>query len=569
MRITAINIKNFKGIDDLGVHVDLAPITMLFGPNNAGKSTVIQALHLAREVFCHGNPDPDRVEGGGEAINLGGFKEFVHQHDLTRDVTIGLEINLEGEDLPVLIKHELMLWREIQTFYQDTITPENTFLETLWSSAQDALNRIENLEVQVTLSWGMLDKRPFITKYAVYTKEGCIATIHCKEKALPTFSGLDFSRLFTPEQKEVYKGFIQTWLDSGGVDYEGFELMDLLDDLIDHDAIWETILPGSTGQGGKKPYTPRVIKQQIPGCALLFGDSSLDFSEITDSALCTRFLSSLMIGPAIMLREFFQKQFLYIGPLRQIPPRNFMAAKTADSNRWANGLAAWDMLATASDAELNAVNAWLNGSQSLETGYTVLSKKLLPLNSEYGLLNTLLAAVLEDSDEAAVSLLRKIFNQQPEERLTLRNELSGIEISPCDMGVGISQIMPVIVAGALAKRNATIAIEQPELHIHPAWQTVLGDLFLEAINKEDAPLFILETHSEHLILRLLRRIRETYENELPDGFRPVKPKIISVQYVQAKEGGGTEITPLPLTPDGDFERKWPNGFFKERAEELF
>ena len=76
MRLTALTIKNFKGIDERGVRVEFAPITLLFGPNNAGKSTVIQALHLAREVFCHPDMDLDKVAIQGKGLDLGGF----HHH---------------------------------------------------------------------------------------------------------------------------------------------------------------------------------------------------------------------------------------------------------------------------------------------------------------------------------------------------------------------------------------------------------------------------------------------------------------------------------------------------------
>jgi AAA15 family ATPase/GTPase len=71
MRIASFEIKNFKGINEHGININFAPITMLFGPNNAGKSTVIQALHLAREIFCHNNLDPDKVEDGGDCVDLG------------------------------------------------------------------------------------------------------------------------------------------------------------------------------------------------------------------------------------------------------------------------------------------------------------------------------------------------------------------------------------------------------------------------------------------------------------------------------------------------------------------
>ena len=56
---------------------------------------------------------------------------------------------------------------------------------------------------------------------------------------------------------------------------------------------------------------------------------------------------------------------------------------------------------------------------------------------------------------------------------------------PQDVGVGLSQLIPVIVA-ALDKQSGFLAIEQPELHIHPAWQVVLGDLFAQEISEKES-----------------------------------------------------------------------------------
>lgn len=75
---------------------------------------------------------------------------------------------------------------------------------------------------------------------------------------------------------------------------------------------------------------------------------------------------------------------------------------------------------------------------------------------------------MDDLDEGALPLLRDFLAQAPEIRLTLRNRTSGVELEPHDMGVGISQVLPVVVAATTAERGALVAIEQPELHIHPA-----------------------------------------------------------------------------------------------------
>ena len=92
MTITAITIENFKGIKE-PVRVELKPITLLFGPNSAGKSTIVQALHYALEIFERQNLNPDRTLLGGSSVDLGGFESLVHQHDLTLPVTLRFDIN--------------------------------------------------------------------------------------------------------------------------------------------------------------------------------------------------------------------------------------------------------------------------------------------------------------------------------------------------------------------------------------------------------------------------------------------------------------------------------------------
>lgn len=58
MRLKSLTIENFKGISD-PVTIELKPITLLFGPNSAGKSTIVQAFHYMREILERGNVDVD------------------------------------------------------------------------------------------------------------------------------------------------------------------------------------------------------------------------------------------------------------------------------------------------------------------------------------------------------------------------------------------------------------------------------------------------------------------------------------------------------------------------------
>jgi predicted ATPase len=110
----------------------------------------------------------------------------------------------------------------------------------------------------------------------------------------------------------------------------------------------------------------------------------------------------------------------------------------------------------------------------------------------------------------------------------------------------------------MLSRNSTLLIEQPEIHIHPRLQAELGSLLAECIKPPFENQFIIETHSEHLILRLQKLIRK---GEL-------KPEDISVIYVD-RGTEGSKCLHLRLDEEGDFIDEWPGGFFEEDFNEIF
>ena len=196
---------------------------------------------------------------------------------------------------------------------------------------------------------------------------------------------------------------------------------------------------------------------------------------------------------------------------------------------WAEGSAAWDTLLLATAEQINAMNSALHGSGSLEIGYTV---------------------------KHGVSSQGK--------RLLLHNEGSQIDVEPHDVGTGISQILPVVTAAVL-KPDALVMVAQPELHIHPKQQANMGDIFLQAA--KSGAMFLLETHSEHLLLRLLKRIRHTHAGKAQEGLS-FRNTDLSVNWI-GSEDGHTYALCLEVDEDGSFNTPWPEGFFDERGKELF
>ena len=158
--------------------------------------------------------------------------------------------------------------------------------------------------------------------------------------------------------------------------------------------------------------------------------------------------------------------------------------------------------------------------------------------------------------------------RQPQREVDLVTTRNRLPVRVPDVGVGISQILPVVVAALDPGRPEITAIEQPELHLHPRIQVELGDLFASQAAKGGT--FLIETHSEHLLLRFMRRMRQTYDGTLSNGHPRMRSEDIAVYFVEIDpDGTETLIREMPLNERGDLVEAWPGGFFEEDLREIF
>ncbi len=163
MPITAITIENFKGIKE-AIRVELKPITLLFGPNSAGKSTIVQALHYARELFDRENVDPGHTILGGKSIDLGGFRNMVHNHDISLSIRLGFDLDLLREDLPI---------------YYNGIEYIGTDRLDMASSGYliDVATAVTTATVTLTVSWSDQAGKAFISSYSIHVNCSELLTV--------------------------------------------------------------------------------------------------------------------------------------------------------------------------------------------------------------------------------------------------------------------------------------------------------------------------------------------------------------------------------------------------------
>ena len=115
------------------------------------------------------------------------------------------------------------------------------------------------------------------------------------------------------------------------------------------------------------------------------------------------------------------------------------------------------------------------------------------------------------------------------------------------MGIGVSQVLPVLVLCYYVPEGSTIILEQPELHLHPAVQAGLADVFIDVIKNRKVQI-LLESHSEHLLRRLQRRIAE-------EAFTPDDAAL----YFCEMSGGESQLTQLEIDMFGNIHN-WPMTF---------
>ncbi len=224
----------------------------------------------------------------------------------------------------------------------------------------------------------------------------------------------------------------------------------------------------------------------------------------------------------------------YLGPLREYPQRAYPWGGERPTNVGLKGEKAISALLTGkSDKVYNGIRK--RKSNRLDTK---IAQWLVDLN---------LASSFR-VEQIADSTLYQVWLKRTEE---------SPEVLITDMGIGVSQVLPVLVLCYYVPEGSTIILEQPELHLHPSVQAGLADVFIDVIKNRNVQI-LLESHSEHLLRRLQRRIAEPENAFLSDD--------AAIYFCEICDGE-SKLTPLHLNVFGEIHN-WPEDFFGDLLGEM-
>ena len=524
--ITHIILENFRNWEQR-VEIPLGRLTLLYGQNSAGKSSILCALDLLIQSMENADGDEFEMQNTGHRTCLGDFANLVYKHDIDRPIRIGVRILNQGKD------------------------PEN------------GLTNNDELSYIAT----------FVKSSSARSLGGCASvSISVNDMRLTFNRDICFPQYFLTRQS----------LDS---------LFLFLDSRINH-----TKRPDYSCDDY---YTVMKIIQTIDYFALKNGipfeerlydeEAMRQLSDLPEGFSKEKFYEIyLEIRKALTqrLKRFHQQvttdlfRCKHIGPLRKNLGRKYSEINVAGNpyNVGHEGESLLDVLlhdhpereytfkSMKKYKESRGASCGSRTIQEIDEASVIdedshcemLMKDHL---AEFLKLEKPVTTMLERTNK----ILRKIkfgYTLKVREfydkafgrlRLVMLRQISdGTIVHFADVGSGISQSLPIIVQ-VIASDTGILCIEQPEIHLHPRLQVILGQVFADSVAENPGSQIICETHSPEILLRILNRVSEKKLNH----------KDLSICYVhgtQPKNSQTGKFEIIRVDKSGAVLDEWPEGF---------
>ena len=509
-----LGLRNFKAFGDVEQKAPMSKITLIYGPNSGGKSSIIQAILMLKQSALEAG-NASTIWGlvtRGEYVDLGSYAALLHNHDQEKQLGITLTYGHGISQLSAQMTFDGVT--DVNENGEEYLEDSAILSEVIYRIARQGAPLVEaKLEggsgswwtahvlaadvsaVHKILDFGM--ERHFLPQLNLLELEQLIER---NEVQLPErLRGLvrERARLRRAEQEEEERRFQEL----EGMSEEEFARLPRLDRDMTRD----------------QEYMQALAREADPELLRAL-EEKLNLAQMID-------LRNIPVS--------FKEKLAavrYLGPLRSYPERLYKVPGVSSYSSGLRGEFTHHRLYY-QPGLVHLVNEWFD---RFEIPYKLDVSKVgdIAVSGEH------IALVLVD-------------------------RTSGTQVTLADVGFGINQMLPVIVEGVdffTGSEDRVLCVEQPEIHLHPRLQANLADLMIANITGNGEKQWIVETHSELLILRIQRRIRE----------RKLEASEVSVLYVDPNADGteGSAIMQLRLDGNGDFIDSWPGGFFEEDFGEV-
>lgn len=448
--LTKLSFKNFKAWKDSG-EIRLAPLTVLFGTNSAGKTSIPQLLLLLKQTA----ESPDRqqtLQLGDERtlIDVGTYEDAVYGHDTNTPLEFSLSWDLDNR--------------------------------------MDVSDPISGREY----SGSHMEFR---------------AKLRGDEKGQPHIEQLHYGLKGASDQLVLDLDMVAREVGGNVVKKLDYDLR-------------STIYSLERPPGRPWP---------LPSPLRFYGFPDEATAYFRNTAFASDFVLSL---------ERMLNSVLYVGPLREYPKRLYLWSGEVPAHVGWKGDRAVEAILASGERAFN----WKPKQRT----------RALP---------ELVAERLQQMGLIREFRIEPIGSRRKEYEVLVQTSSKLPEVKLTDVGFGVSQVLPVIVECFYVPRRSIVLFEQPEIHLHPRVQADLADLFVDAIRaRENGKArdcqFIIESHSEHFLRRLQRRIAE---EELS--------KDETALYFINSQSGSARIEELDVDDYGNI-KNWPDGFFGDEMEDL-
>ena len=594
--LTKWTLTNFKPIKG-NLSLDLAPVNILVGANSSGKSSIIQSILLMKQTLQYG-PQQRPIVLNGPLLKLGQFEDV--KNSKSSEQTFGFAWTYDGGAFPGLIespedqsvssslvrKWELREIRVETVYSKDTALPDKQLASLQPILVSGALRASPGQNEQEAYLLYRRNANPDTSGDAVFPFTIESSDEYTRIKSLEDHPGGNmvgaFLRHFLPvyiavafdSSKRLAVSVADVITNSTRIlprrqQYNEMKSSPELNEIL---AIWINANAEVLTGGDPRRSLPDMralgtigeISEEIRRLSLRLratggGASFPSMEEIRPDIIDAvyrqlepshdveleqpRYISEA----ASHIRRYFEERVQYLGPLRDEPrPLYPLEATGSLASVGYRGEHTAAVLHLFRDKRVRHLPPDMLGA--LERGEAMIEKIVYASLSDAlsSWLSYIGVAIDVHSDD-----LGKIGH-----KLQVKTTSTGSMLDLTNVGVGVSQVMPIVVMALLAPAGSVLIFEQPELHLHPKVQSRLADFFLAmALSGRQC---IVETHSEYMINRMRRRIAEAKD--------PGVNRLCRLFFVEQSSEGDTRCRPVNISRFGALE-EWPDGFFDQTQEE--